>query len=84
MINGRTRLSRACLGDLVRQGTILRIKRDVYGKKGVPGERGAVENLRKTSDNMGTINGLLNFYDNDVAYNRLNGIDRFNVCESVH
>lgn len=54
---------RACLGVLVRQGAILRIKRGVYGKKEVPGARGAVENLRKTSDNVETINELLNFYD---------------------
>lgn len=54
---------RACLGELVRQGAILRIKRGVYGKKEVPGARGAVENLRKTSDNVETINQLLNFYD---------------------
>lgn len=57
--NGLTPL----LGDLVRQDVILRIKGGVYGKKGGHGERGAVKNLRKTSDNIETINELLNFYD---------------------
>ena len=52
---------RACLGNLVRKGVIVRLKRGVYGKKAVLGERGTVENLRKNSDNVETINALLNF-----------------------
>lgn len=61
---------RACLVKLVKKGAIVRVKRGVYRKKEVLGERGAVENSRKNSENMETINELLNFYDkvlDDIA-----------------
>ena len=61
---------RVCLGQLVKKGVIVRVKRGIYRKKEVLEVPGATENLRKTSDNVATINQLLNFYDkvlDDIA-----------------
>ena len=54
---------RVCLGQLVKKGVIVRVKRGIYRKKEVLEVPGATENLRKTSDNVETINQLLNLYD---------------------
>ena len=61
---------RVCLGQLVKKGVIVRVKRGIYRKKEVLEVPGATENLRKNSDNVATINQLLNFYDkvlDDIA-----------------
>ena len=61
---------RMCLCQLVKQGVIMRVKRGIYRKKEVLETPGAVENVRKHSDNVATINQLLNFYDkvlDDIA-----------------
>ena len=59
-----------CLCQLVKEGVIVRVKRGIYRKKEVLEARGVVENVRKHSDNVATINQLLNFYDkvlDDIA-----------------
>ena len=61
---------RVCLWQLVKKGEIVRVKRGIYRKKEVLEAPGAAENLRKNSDNVATINQLLNFYDkvlDDIA-----------------
>ena len=48
----------------------MRVKRGIYRKKEVLEAAGATENLRKNSDNVATINQLLNLYDkmlDDIA-----------------
>ena len=55
---------RVCLWQLVKKGEIVRVKRGIYRKKEVLEAPGATENLRKNSDNVATINQLLNLYDN--------------------
>ena len=54
---------RVCLWQLVKKGEIVRVKRGIYRKKEVLEVPGATEDLRKTSDNVETINQLLNLYD---------------------
>lgn len=54
---------RMCLCQLVKQGAIVRVKRGIYRKKEVLEEAGTAENLRKNSDNVETINLLLNMCD---------------------
>lgn len=54
---------RMCLCRLVKAGEIVRVKRGIYRKKEVLEVPGATENLRKNSDNVATINQLLNIYD---------------------
>ena len=61
---------RMCLCQLVKQGVIVRVKRGIYRKKEVLETPAATENLRKHSDNVATINQLLNCYDkvlDDIA-----------------
>ena len=62
-VSAPTASIRACLGKLVKKGVIVRVKRGIYRKKEVLEVPGATENLRKTSDNVETINQLLNLYD---------------------
>ena len=50
---------RVCLGQLVKKGVIVRVKRGIYRKKEVLEEPGAVKNSRKNSENVETINKLL-------------------------
>ena len=51
------------LGQLVKQGVIVRVKRGIYRKKEVLEEPGAVKNPRKHSDNVKLINLQLNMLD---------------------
>ena len=51
------------LGQLVKQGVIVRVKRGIYRKKEVLEEPGAAENPRKHSDNVKLINLQLNMLD---------------------
>ena len=62
-VSAPTASIRACLGKLVKKGVIVRVKRGIYRKKEVLGERGAVENRRNSSDNAETINKLLTISD---------------------
>ena len=60
---------RARLGQLVKQGVIVRVKRGIYRKKEVLEEPGAVKNIRKKLENVKTINKLLKmseFYLEDL------------------
>ena len=50
---------RVCLGQLVKKGVIVRVKRGIYRKKEVLEEPGTVKNSRKNSENVETINNLL-------------------------
>ena len=50
---------RACLLKLVKKGVIVRVKRGIYRRKEVLEVPGAMENSRKDSENVKTINSLL-------------------------
>lgn len=54
---------RARLGQLVKEGIIVRVKRGIYRKKEVLEVPRAAENPRKHLDNVKTINRLLNLCD---------------------